>query len=131
MSRESIVVYQATVETNNKRPETYVGITEGPFKTRYNNHKHTFNNMKLKQSTVLSKYVWNLKNNSQKYKISWKIIGKAESYSNKTNKCNLCLLEKYTIMTHKTQATLNTRSELIGCCRHSKKFLLHSGSENH
>ncbi len=38
------IVYQATVSTNdNKPPETYVGLTENSFKTRYANHKSSFN----------------------------------------------------------------------------------------
>ena len=38
-------IYQATVKTSDKRPtQTYVGLTENEFKTRYTNHKASFNN---------------------------------------------------------------------------------------
>jgi hypothetical protein len=58
------VIYQATVKTSDKRPtQTYVGVTENEFKTRYTNHKASFNNYKKRNSTELSKYIWNLKNN--------------------------------------------------------------------
>ena len=41
------VVYQATVtREDNQQNETYVGHTEGPFKTRYNNHTSSFRNPK-------------------------------------------------------------------------------------
>ena len=36
-------VYQATVTTDDNRPsQTYVGLTENTFKTRFNNHKASF-----------------------------------------------------------------------------------------
>ena len=46
MSKKCLVesiVYQATVSTNdNSPPQTYVGLTENSFKTRYYNHKTSF-----------------------------------------------------------------------------------------
>ena len=52
------VVYQATVtRTDNQHKETYVGLTEGAFKTRYNNHTSSFRNPKHKHSTELSKCI--------------------------------------------------------------------------
>jgi hypothetical protein len=51
------VIYQATVKTSDKRPtQTYVGLTENDFKTRYTNHKASFNNYEKRISTELSKY---------------------------------------------------------------------------
>ena len=39
----SAVIYQATVAKEDNRPaETYVGLTENSFKTRYSNHKSSF-----------------------------------------------------------------------------------------
>ena len=56
------VVYQATVTRDDTTEEnTYVGHTEGEFKTRYNNHTNSFRNAKHKHATALSKYVWHLK----------------------------------------------------------------------
>jgi hypothetical protein len=77
------VIYQATVKTSDKRPtQTYVGLTENEFKTRYTNHKASFNNYEKRNSTELSKYIWNLKNNNISYSIRWKILKRAKSYSN-------------------------------------------------
>ena len=46
MSKKCLVVsivYPATVSTNdNSPPQTYVGLTENSFKTRYYNHKTSF-----------------------------------------------------------------------------------------
>ena len=56
------IVYQATVTTEDSTPdETYVGLTENTFKTRFTNHKTSFNNPSKRMSTELGKHVWNLK----------------------------------------------------------------------
>jgi hypothetical protein len=52
------VIYQATVKTSDKRPtQAYVRLTENEFKTRYTNHKASFNNYEKRNSTELSKYI--------------------------------------------------------------------------
>ena len=67
------VVYQATVtKQDNLEKQTYVGHTEGPFKTRYNNHTSSFRNIKHKHSTELSKNIWQLRQANVKYSIRWK-----------------------------------------------------------
>ena len=38
--------------------------------------------------------------------------------------CNLCLWEKYYIITANKDSTLNSRTELVSTCRHKRKFLL-------
>ena len=117
------VVYQATVtRKDNQQKETYVGLTEGPFKTRYNNHTSSFRNEKHKHSTELSKYIWQLKQSSVEYSIRWKILKKCKAYSNETKRCNLCLHEKYVIIYHPKLSSLNLRNELISTCRHRKNF---------
>ena len=52
--------YQATVVTNNKRNETYVGLQANTFKTRLNNHNTTFRNRHKRFSNELSKHIWEL-----------------------------------------------------------------------
>ena len=45
------VVYQATVSTKDDRPDqTYVGLTENSFKTRFANHKASFSNPSKKHT---------------------------------------------------------------------------------
>ena len=89
------IVYQATVtnEDNNEQ-ETYVGLTEGTFKTRYLNHTSSFRNEKRKRATELSKHIWSLKQSNTRHSIRWKIIKKCQPYSNRTKRCNLSLYEK-------------------------------------
>ena len=84
------VVYQATVKRiDNQEEQTYVGITEGAFKTRYNNHTNSFRDPKHKNRTALSKYIWKLKDSKIDFAVSWKIIKKCRGYSSHTKKCNL------------------------------------------
>ena len=62
---QSSVVYQATVtRQDNNITETYVGLTENDFKTRYRNHTASFRHAKHRNSTELSKYIWTLKDNN-------------------------------------------------------------------
>ena len=49
------IVYKATVTTEDSKPdETYVGLTENTFKTRFANYKTSFNNPSKRMSTELS-----------------------------------------------------------------------------
>ena len=117
------VIYQAKVLAQGTT-ESYVGLTEGEFKTRYRNHLTSFNNASKKNSTELSKHIWSLKANNIPFTLSWSILSKARPYSNTTKKCNLCLREKYYITFRPDLSSLNKRGEMISTCRHSKKFVL-------
>jgi len=46
-------------------------------------------------STQLSRHIWNLKDNNTKFSLKWNILKICKSYSNLTNRCNLCNYEKY------------------------------------
>ena len=121
----SSLVYQATVTTeDSKSDQTYVGLTETSFKTRFANHKSSFNDPNKRLSTELSKHVWNLKEAKLKFGITWKIFKQTTPFSPVSNRCNLCLWEKYFIICTPELATLNKRNELVTSCRHANKFLL-------
>ena len=94
------------------------------FKTRYRNHKQSFERDRYEGQTELSKFIWSLKRSSIPFHISWEIVDRATSYSPITKRCNLCILEKYYILRHKERASLNKRSELASNCRHALKFTL-------
>ena len=117
------VVYQAKVTSTNST-KFYIGLTSTTFKSRYDQHKSSFNSAKDKHNTELSKHIWKLKDNNTPYQITWKILQQAQPYYPKTKRCNLCLSEKYHIITADKSTTLNSRSELISSCRHRRKFLL-------
>ena len=66
---KSSVVYQATVATNDNRPvQTYVGLTENSFKTRFANHKSSLRDPNKRLSTELSKHIWHLKDSKLEFK---------------------------------------------------------------
>ena len=52
------VVYQATVKRkDNNTRETYIGLTENDFKTRYRNHTASLRHAKHRNSTELCKHI--------------------------------------------------------------------------
>jgi len=117
------LVYQATVTTSEKK-ETYVSLTATEFKTRWRNHQMSFKHEARRNDTELSKCLWELKEKKNKFTVSWKILAKARAYSNQSKRCNLCLHEKFFIISHPQMATLNKRNELVSSCRHRRKFIL-------
>jgi len=122
--QECRVIYQAPVETTENEPATYIGLSEGPFKLRYANHRSSFKNKEKANQTELSKYIWQLTNKNIKHNISWKILRKAKPYNTITKRCNLCLRECFFILYKPNMCTLNKRNKLLSTCQHSKKFFL-------
>ena len=118
-------IYQVTVTSrDSNQKESYIGLTENRFKTRYGNHLSSFKNEKKKYDTELSKYVWALKKENIEYNISWRIVQQCPFYSNATKRCPLCTTEKFIILCENEKATLNKRTEIMSTCRHRLKFLL-------
>ena len=99
---EKCIIYQATVTTTSTNTqESYIGLTATEFKTRYNNHVHSFKHCTNRNATELSKHVWKLKDRKLDYTIDWKIITKAAANYNSKNICDLCAKEKlYIIYSH-------------------------------
>ena len=92
------VVYKAEVITSNSQPKIYIGMTGNTFKEPFNNHKKSFSNIEYRNSTELSKYVWDLKERERDFTIQWSILKRANSYSSGGKSCNLCLQEKLSIL---------------------------------
>ena len=104
------------------REDTYIGITENEFKTRYNQHTSSFRLSHKSSATSLSEHIWKLRESNTNHKVTWKILEKARPYSPTTGKCNLCTTEKaYIAYTH---PSLNNRRELFSTCTHRRKYLL-------
>ena len=51
----------------------YHGTCEGEFKSRYYNHTDSFRD-RGNETELLSKYIWQLKDESKNYNIRWKIF---------------------------------------------------------
>lgn len=122
---QSSVIYQATVtRKDNNTTQSYIGLTEKSFKTRYANHTSSFRHAKHRNSTELSKHIWSLKDSNIEHSISWRVISSSSSYNSSSKRCNLCLKEKFLIICRPDLSTLNKRNELVSSCRHRNKALL-------
>ena len=122
---QSSVIYQATVKRHDTNTsETYIGLTENTFKTRYRNHISSFRHAKHKNSTELSKHIWTLKDSNIDHSISWRIISSRSPYNSSSKRCNLCLGETFLIIYQPDLSSLNKRNKLVSSCRHRNKALL-------
>lgn len=117
------IVYKASVKTN-ENTSIYYGTSEGEFKTRFNNHTKSFKHSKYQNDTELSKLIWQLKENSTPFELSWSIEKKAFPYKCGTRRCDLCLTEKVCIIRANPNGLMNKRTELLSRCRHRNKFLI-------
>ena len=119
------IIYKATITTNNKTFE-YIGSTEKSFKSRYYNHTKSFRDEKYSNETKLSTFIWELKEEEKNYDLKWSILQQSSPYKCGSRKCDLCLSEKYLIMTYSdilsNSTLLNSRTEMMSKCRHSNKF---------
>jgi hypothetical protein len=122
------IIYKATITPESSPPKYYIGLTSTTFKERLGNHTASFKHKIKSNSTELSKFVWSLKQQNINYDIKWSIIQRASPYNPATKRCNLCLAEKYHILTASSHNTLNKRSELISNCRHRNKHKLNAFS---
>ena len=94
--QSSVIYQQATVtRKDNNTTETYIGLTENNFKTRYRNHTASFRHAKHRNSTELSKHIWTLKDRNIEHFISWRILSSHSPYNSSSKICNLCLKEKF------------------------------------
>ena len=121
---ERSIVYRARVIEENGKTEHYTGLTKNSFKERYYGHMSSFKKRKKQHATTLSTHIWKLKDAKIKYNIFWSIVEKAPEFNPTTQKCTLCLKEKYHIICKPSGATLNSRSELFTTCRHRRSKLL-------
>ena len=98
----------------------YNGLTENTFKDRFYKHRSSFKYESKANSTELSKHIWEMKRKGIKKPImQWSVNDHAKQYQNGSKSCNLCLTEKYHILTSPVNV-INKRSELVSKCSHEK-----------
>ena len=74
------MVYQADVKNlANDGKKFYLGVTQTPFKECFGNHMRDLKHPKYRNSTELSKYVWELKDAHISPVIEWSIVAKGLS----------------------------------------------------
>ena len=116
-------IYKATVtETTLNNQETYIGLTENEFKTRFNLHKSSFKLEHKRTSTTLSDHIWKLKKKNINFNITGQVVKRVKPFAPGNKVCGLCLQEKLSIL--RSAPSLNKRSKIFGHCIHRKKFLL-------
>ena len=124
------IVYRADVKNLiNDEKKFYLGVTETPFKERFGNHTRDFKHPKYRNSTELSKYVWEFKDahiTSYWMEHCYKSVIKSTIFF-----CKLCLSQKFFIIKPLNDPNLlNKKSELGNTCHHQSKLLLKSLKKN-
>ena len=123
--RKKAIVYKASISTDsNDPPKSYYGCCETEFKSRFYNHRQTFQNKQKRHTTELSKAFWEAMHNRREPHVEWCILARSSTYQPGAARCNLCLDEKLAILLADPPSTLNKRTELTGKCRHKNKFKL-------
>ena len=122
---QSSLVYICKADTINITEDHphYIGLTENTFKDRFYKHKNSFKYESKQNATELSNFVWENKRENTETSLIWKVLDKAKAYKPESEKCMLCLTEKYHIIFSKLNL-LNSRNELVTKCRHENKFYL-------
>ena len=77
------IIYQAKIDCDiaGYKQNCYLGSRETTFKDRFGNHKKSFNHLKHKNDTELSKEFREIKRRNGTPKITWKIIRICLSYN--------------------------------------------------
>ena len=120
------LVYKATVTRNDtSQEESYTGSTYNTLKKRVNQHNTDINTLREDmKGTTLSAYVRKLKRDRIPYNIKWGIVKRAAPFNPITKICRLCICEKFHILFHPEDASLNQRSEFFSKCWHKDTHLL-------
>ena len=122
--RTKFIIYKASISTPNSPTQHYFGCCETEFKTRFYNHRQSFNHRNKANATELSKTLWKYKDKGIKPRITWSIVCKSFAYTSGAKRCNLCSAEKLAILQADQRTLLNKRSEFVSKCRHRNKFKL-------
>ena len=108
-------LYQADISSENFQTKIYYGISETKFKTRYSNHKKSFNHEKHKNDTQLSNELWKIKASKGEAILVWNILGQYQSYNYNVNtkRSLLSLNEKLQIAIYRRKNKLNKRTGIL------------------
>ena len=72
------------MQCNIGKQDTYIGVTENEFKTRYNQHTSSFKLEHRLSTTHLYEHIWKLKKSKIDQTVKWEILDKALPYSAST-----------------------------------------------
>jgi len=106
------MTYAATV-TADRKEWIYYGSTEGPFKSRLGGHRTSFRHRQYRNSSELSKHVWDLSDQGTPFSIKWSIVSRSHPYVCGSGRCDLCLSKKLAIARSNHEGMLNKRTTHI------------------
>ena len=94
-----------------QKKKFYYGISDTPFKKRYENHKKSFRHKGYSTETYLAKYCWELRDKGTVPTVNFSIAKRVKGKS-LINNCNLCHSEKLFIIRNLDNVnTLNKKPE--------------------
>ena len=100
-----------------QKKKFYYGISDTPFKKRYENHKKSFRHKRYSTETYLAKYCWEFKDKGTVPTVNFSIAKRVKGKS-LINNCNLCHSEKLFIIRNLDNVnTLNKKSEFTSSYR--------------
>ena len=114
-------MYQATVENNLGQKETYIGLAN-KFKKRFYKHRKSMEIQDPNNSTTLSTHFWNEVEANRDPKVTWRIVESNILVFYPTEKCQLSIREKFTIVLKPELATLYLRHEIFSSCKHKESY---------
>lgn len=76
---------------DNNKMETYIGLTENDFETRYRNHTASSRQAKHRNSTEHGNHMWTLKDKNIELFFSWRILSSHSLFNSSSKRCNLLL----------------------------------------
>ena len=78
---KSEVINPSSNSKNRNDKKVYVGLMQSPFKQRYYDHKSSFTHAMYRDKTILSNYVWEVKNEFGIDPIlKWEIVKRCNKY---------------------------------------------------
>ena len=117
----SEIVYKATI-TNVSDTKVYFGLTSRKFIERYRLHKSSMKLRDSKHHTTLSKEVWRLRDLGYSPSVTFTIHKRAKAAQAAATRCDLCITEKFSIITCTEPGLLNSNDELFSKCKHKAKW---------
>ena len=95
------------------------------FKEQYRNHLTSFRHANRRNETELSKRVWTLKDANRSFHVQGKVLRNCKPYDQASINCNLCLQEKFFIISKNYLCTLKKKkNELASSCPYRNRFTL-------
>ena len=99
-------------------------MTRGKLKDRVSKHYTDFKYERYRNSTTLSKFIWELQKSNSTFQIEWDILESKPAYKKGQKFCKLCICEKKWISLLAGKERLNSNNEFVSKCPHKWKFRL-------